>query len=882
MKQRPSGIARKILRWFVNTEFVEEIEGDLDELFQERLSRQGRLKAHVHYLLDVIHAIRPYSPKRKSTKIAHEISSGIFLKLAVRNLQKRKAFSAINIFGLSVGLASFLLILEYVAFERSYDSFHERYDNIYRVAFNWGETDYTGVNSSIYASSVPALGPALVREIPEFEGYTRFVPVLTVKSFCVFARYENGKLRYSGNADNGLYADSAFLKIFSFPMLVGDDKPLSKPRSLVLTRSFATRIFGDIPLDEVVGATVSVDAQGGGDHVVTGILEDVPSNSHIQFDYLISYSTINSDGLEGNLGWSQFYTYILSSQSLTHSRIEPKFKSLLEKLYGTESRISIFLQPLKEIYLTSDLREEMGTSGSAKQLTFLTIIAYTILFMAWFNYINMFLARSIERVNEVGIKKILGSTRAHLVIQFFAESMLITGISIVTALILTLLLQGPFEVWLGKEISNVSVTNFSLTAITFIIVLAGSVLAGLYPAFVLSSHNPLQVVGRKFRSSGQGQSVYKSLIHFQFIVSFTVVACTLLINRQISFMKEANLGMNLGGRVALRSPGGADSTYENQLETYRQRLLAYPFVKNFSVTSSIPGKPITTSGGVQRVIGPALEGNNVFFVRVDGNFLNTYNIRLIAGKNFSDNHGGIPAILLNEAAVQILKYESPQEALNHRIHWQGKEFEIIGVFANYNHLFLKEAFEPIILSYRPATQGFITLQIEEGYFERAIALAEKEMHALFPGAPFEYDFLESTYEHQYRDIQKFEQLTKYFAVLAIVIACTGLFALSYYSAQRRIKEVAVRKIFGARVYDVLLLLSTNYLKVTILSGLIGSALTFYLMQAWLQNFAFAVHIDFRDFLVPLATIIIISLLTISYNCLKVSLANPSQSLKHDL
>ena len=881
MKHRPSRFARQILRCFVNAEFVEEIEGDLDELFYERLSAHGWFKAQVCYFLDVLQTIRPYQPKRKATKVGHEILNWIFLKLALRNLLKRKAYSAINIFGLSIGLVSFLLIMEYVAFERSYDSFHENADQIYRVAFDWGETDNNGKNSSIYASSVPAMGPAIAREIGEVEAFTRFIPVLTVKSSCVFTQYQNGKLKYTGNADHGFYADSAFLKIFSFPMLKGNDDPLSKPNSVVLTRSYAARIFGDIPHDKIVGSLIEVDARGKEEHIVTGILEDVPTNSHIQFDYLISYATINSGRLEGNLGWSQFYTYILSNQPLTNERIAPKFKVLLEKLYGKESHISIFLQPLKEIYLTSDLREEAGATGSAQELTFLILIAYTILFMAWFNYINMFLARSTERVNEIGVKKVLGSTQIHLIVQFFTESMVINLASFVLAIIMLLLVQQPFESWLGKDVSGVFFHEISFIAQVFTGILIGSVLAALYPATRLSSYRPIEVLGRKFQSSKEGIFVNQGLIYFQFIVSFAIVACTLVIHRQINYMKEADLGMKLSGRVAVRTPGGVDSTSQHNVQLFKERLLTYPFIESVSSSSSIPGKPITTSGGVQRVIGPELDGNNVFFLRVDENFLNTYDIRLISGKNFSDKVSGIPTAILNEAALQTLKFDSPQEALNHRIHWQNKEYEVIGVFANYNHLFLKETFEPILLSFNPLTQGFITFKTEGGHYDQAVAAAKKEMQALFPAAPFEYDFLESAYERQYHPIQQFETLAKYFAMLAIGIACLGLFALSYFSVQKRIREVAVRKVFGADIFDVLILLSKNYLKISVISCFLGSLLAFYLMTEWLQNFAFAIHLGFTDFLIPLIAITAVVTLTVSYNCCRTSLINPSHSLKHN-
>jgi putative ABC transport system permease protein len=584
--------------------------------------------------------------------------------------------------------------------------------------------------------------------------------------------------------------------------------------------------------------------------------------------------------LEGNLGWSQFYTYVLGNQGLSPEKIESKFKKLLEKLYGKESHISIFLQPLEDIYLTSHLREEIGESGSAQQLIFLTIIAYTILMMAWINYINMFLAKSMERANEIGVKKVLGSTRIHLTIQFFTESLVINVISFSVALILWLLLQQSFESWVGKDVSQVLLAEIPFIAIILVAVFVGSMLAGLYPALILSSLRIGHVLGRSFQTQNQGIFFNQGLVYFQFIVSFIILASTLIIHRQINFMTNADLGMELSGCVAIRSPANVDSTYQQRLQSYKERLLTYPFITNVSSTSSIPSRSIRTSGGVERVIGPELEGNNVFFFQVDENFLKTYAIRLIGGKNFPNKDSGIPSIILNEAALETLKFESPEEALNHRIHWQRREFEVIGVFANYNHLFLKETFEPIMLSFNPSATGFITLKVQQGYYEQALAVANDEMQSLFPSTPFEYNFLESTYNHQYRSVQQFELLANYFSLLAIVIACLGLFALSYYSVQRKINEIAVRKVFGAGMLDVLLLLSKKYFGIAILSCLVGSLITFYVMDEWLQNFAFAIRLGIPDFLIPLSAITIIVVLTVSYNCLKTSLINPSQSLKH--
>ena len=878
MRNHPPRIGKRILKWFVHAEFVEEVEGDLDEVFFERCERQSLVRAKLSYLLDVFGAIRPYRSYRTSKQVGHEIMNGVFLRLALRSLSKRKTFTAINIVGLGIGLASFLLIMEYVAFERSYDNFHIHADRIYRVAFNWGETDYKGENSSVYASSVPAMGPAILDEVSEVESFTRFVPVLTVKPYCVFSIFEKSKLTYTANEDEGIYADSAFLKIFSFPLLNGSPTALNEPRSIALTRSFARKIFKNLPDARIVGSSILIDAGGKEDHIVTAILEDVPPNSHIQFDYLISYATINSNRLDGNLGWSQFYTYILSSRELPSELVATKFDHLTSKLYGDDSRISIFLQPLKNIYLTSRLREELTEGGSILQLTFLTIIAFIILFMAWINYVNMFLAVAMERVNEIGIKKVLGSTRIHLIVQFFSESVLITSTALIMGLAMLLLLQHPFEQWLGKNISFVLTDSLDGLLLILAGVCVGNIIAGLYPSLILASHDSSRLLGKKYQGSADGIFFKKSLVYFQFIVSFVIVACTFIIERQIRFMKSADLGVELSGCVAIRTPGDRDDTYAERLRLFKERLLTKSYVQHVSITSSIPGKAITTSSGVQRVVGPELDGNNIFYMNVDENFLNTYSIRLIAGRNFT-NAADIQNVMINEAALSTLKFESPKDALNHRIHWQGKEFEVIGVFANYNHLFLKETFEPVMLTYRAASAGFITMKTSDGFSSEALASASKEMQSLFPGSPFEYSFLETTYDYQYRPINQFEFLTQYFAVLAIAIACFGLFSLSYYSVQRRIREMAVRKILGASVIDVTVLLARGYLTIACVSCLLGSLVTWYAMHEWLQNFAFTIQLSATDFLVPMGAVTFVVIATFSYSCVKTSLINPSTTLK---
>jgi len=806
----------------------------------------------------------------------------MFLKLAFRNLLKRKGYTLINIIGLAIGLVSFMLIMEYVMFERSYDNFHTKGNRIYRVGFDWGEIDYQGVNSSRYATNVPGMGPVLVGDIPEIETYTRFFLVLIMKPFSVLTYRDGDVIRYTGNADQGYYADHNFLNVFTFPIVSGDKDPLAKPNTIVLTESFARKIFGDTPHNQIIGQTIEVDNRNSSEYVVTAIVKDIPGNSHLRFDYLLSWATLNNPPLENNIWWSQFYTYILLKEDADVKRVEAALASTTRKLYGEKSHISIFLQPLPEIYLHSELREEASPPGSEQQLMFLTIIAYAILAMAWINYINMFMARSMERANEVGVKKALGSGQRTLVIQFFTESLLINFVGFAISIMVLLLVQGGFERWLSKDVSSVITGQSWKIGILLIAVLAGSALTGFYPALVLSSYKPIEIIGSKLRGSKSGAVFQKGLVYFQFVISFIVVACTLIVGKQIAFMQDQDIGVTLEECLAVRSPGNVDTLYVNQVKMFKDKMAQYPFVKSVSFTSSIPGKKIATSAGMKRFQGVELDGNNVFKLEVDDNFIKTYNARIIAGRDFSEKlaHES-EKVIINEAALSTLKFNSPEEAVNQKVFWGGVQFEIVGVIANYNHFSLQESFEPIMLSYNPAPFGYYTMKIQSSFDQQAIDKARQEMALVFPDNPFDYQHLTSTYASQYKKVEQFDSLTKYFALTSIVISGLGLFALSAYSMQNKTKEVAVRKVYGAEFRDVVVLLSRPYIIMTLLSSGIGSALSIYIMQRWLSNFAFSVELQVLDFVMPLMFILVIVLATLSYNCVKIAITNPSKSLKYE-
>jgi putative ABC transport system permease protein len=879
MKHTPPTVIKKMLRWFVNVDFLEEIEGDLDEMFQERVTAHGIWYARWHYLLEALQTCRPYTMKKKS-HVAHEVVNLVFLKLAWRNLARRKGYALLNIAGLAVGLVSFLLIMQYIVFEQRYDNFHTRGEDLYRVAFDWGETDYTGNNSSRYAGNVPAMGPVLKEELPAVEAYTRFVPVNTVKPYTTITYRINDQMLYNASAENGFYADSAFLQLFSFPIQHGDRHPLTEPHAIALTQAFATKIFGTAAPNDILGQTLEIDNGERARYTVTALLRDVPANSHIRFDYLVSYATIRTARMDENKYWSQFYTYVRCSQQAGNSLLTADTRPLLQKLYGEDHHISIFFQPLREIHLYSHLREELSPGISAQHLMFLTIIAYAIIAMAWVNYVNMFLSGSLARANEIGIKKILGSTRAHLVVQFLAESVVIHMVSIALSVLMLLLVHPSVEAWLGVDLPLPFLEDTRYTWITGLSIVAGCAVTGLYPALLVSAQ-PIQALGAKMGRSTQGAGMKAGLVYFQFVVAFVVFSSAVIVGRQVRFMKQADLGVALDNRIVIRSPGTADSTYAGHVQAYKERLQAYPFIRSVSFASAVPGMTLNESGYVRRVAGPSIDDNNVFKLLVDQDFFRTYDVRLLAGRPFSDTFSTeTQAVIINEATLSILKFSTPAEALHQRIRWRREEYEVVGVCSNYNHQYLQTIIEPLVLCYNPAPGGFATLQLKPGHDAVAIAGAKRELATLFPDAPFEYEFIKTAYDKQYTVIDRFETFVQAFAAIAIVIACAGLFALAAHHVQYRTREIAVRKVFGARTAQVVTWLAARYVRIVLISAVLGSVITFYAMQQWLQNFAFAVTPGAGDFIGPLLALLGITLMAVAYPCVKASWKNPARTLAH--
>lgn len=805
----------------------------------------------------------------------------LFLTLAVRNFFKKPVFTTLNLVGLSIGFISFFFIAEYIIFETSYDKFHVDADKIYRVGFDWGEIDQDGANTSIYASNVPIIGPLLEQEIPEITYYTRLFDVKIARPFSVFTYQEGGTINYSANEEKGFYADSSFFDVFSFKVLEGDPQ-LTEPNSLLLTESLAYKIFGDVSHDKIVGSLIEYDNMGDGNLEVTAIIEDTPANSHIQFDFLVSYMTIKSGGPHRSRWWSQFHTYVKTNQSIADGQLEEQFSETLKLLYKEESTIRIFLQPLLDIYLESNLRQEIGPTGSSRQVYFLSIIALLVLSMAWINYINLFSSRAADRANEIGIKKVMGSPRKSLIAQFFFESLFINVIALLISLFFVVLAQNGFENLIGKDLSSVMWEH----AATILAVLGGlvifSTLPSLYPALVITTKRSIDVLGSKFRASKRNLIFQKTLIYFQFIISFLIIASTMVIGRQINFMQSQDRGMSLTNRISIKSPGNVDDTYSQKSSVFVNRLKGNADIANASFSSSVPGQPITVSGGIHVVGATKIKGNNIFKINVDENFIGTYEIRLIEGRDFSSSFSQEEqSVIINEAALSLLGFTSPEEAISKKVSFAKRELSIVGVIANYNHLSLKESFEPLLLSYDPSPFGFVTLQIIGTDYANSLTNVQNIYDEIYPSNPFEYELSDAIFNKQYGEVEVFSVLVKIFSLVAIIISGMGLLALSAFKVQKHMKEIAIRKVFGADASNILLRLFKSFGIEAVVSSLIGGFIAFYVMSSWLENFAFAIDMRALDFIIPLIALIFVIAASISYNCFKAITINPSESLKDE-
>ncbi len=801
-----------------------------------------------------------------------------YIKVVLRNISRNKLYSFLNIAGLAIGIACCILILLYVQDELSYDRFHENADRIYRVNSHFSIKDRV-MN---FATTAHVQGPLLKDEYPEVENYVRFNGYGSPRVI----RYRDKRF----TEEKFLWVDHTVFDVFSFKLLKGNPKQaLKEPNTVVITEEMAKKYFrSEDPVDKKL--RIHNDTY----YTVTGVVQDIPANSYFQPDFMASFSSLKlkpsgnvSSDLVSNV---DYYTYLLLREGTGYKDLEEKFAGFVDKyltdlLKALGGSVRFELQPLTRIYLHSDRQLELERTGDISYIYLFSGIGLFILLLACLNFMNLSTARSANRAKEVGLRKVMGARRSQLIRQFLGESLILTLFSIVIALILVYALLPTFNNISGKELTTGYFSNpYLLIGLTGLFLFAG-LLGGSYPAFFLSAFRPVSVLQGKLKKGAKGSLLRIILVSLQFTVSIVLIIGIVIINKQLNFVHNQKLGYDKDQVIALRV---RNEETQKKIEVVKNELLRHPDITHVSASSSLPlGRNSFTA---HHVVGkPKDELIMLYSQIVDEDFLDTYKMKLLQGRNFSKDYSTDPgeSIIINEAAAKRLGWID--NALGKEIEIfmsinSMKKYKIVGVVKDYHFQSLHEKIQPLVLyNANPHGGNYYRLSIrsKSKNIQAILSFIESKWREFDSKYPFEYVFLDDQYESLYRTEERLGQLFGYFTALAIIIGCLGLFGLSTFSAEQRTKEIGIRKVVGATIPNVILLLVREFTKWVFLAVFIAWPLGYFIMNKWLQNFAYRTKLGFDTFLLSALLALLIALLTVTYQAVKTALANPVDSLKYE-
>ncbi|MDN5216881.1 ABC transporter permease [Fulvivirgaceae bacterium BMA12] len=865
----------RFLRRFCAPHLREEVMGDLHERYYLRVQKVGVTKAKRIYRREVIAYLRLSVFKRQPSSYSKPIPTAMiqnYFTIAMRNMIRYKGFSFINIAGLAIGIASFALIGLYVYHELSFDRYHKNAGNIYRIV-----EDLSTENELLFqATSAPPMGPAFAREYPEVVDFVRFSPVSILVTRGDVKFYE----------DKCYLADPSVFKVFSFPMIQGNPRSaLHDPMTVVLTATTAEKYFGKTnPVGEAL-------EMGGDLYKVTGVIADVPDNSHFTFDLLISFATFSSENKqaeETEWFWNDFYTYLLlQPDDIAVAKLRSNMSNFLTKYIGAKKPgggmyyNDLPLQPLASIYLEKPRTWENGIRGSKENLYILFVIAVFILLIASFNYVNLATARASRRVKEVGLRKIMGAERKALIQQFLGESIIVSFLSMILGLIVAALLLPFFNNLLETALSFPPFNKWQIWMALFGLSIFLGTLAGAYPAFLVSGFHPLQIFRSTSRSAHGNSWLRKVLVSGQFTISITLIAGTLLIFDQLSLISELKLGFDKEKTLKVNFNGNED--IKLRLASVKNELLAIPGIKAVSAAFTVPGEPTTNRFSRVETEAGKMSDTNFNTFLVDHDFIPNFNIEVIAGRTFSKNFPAddSTAFVINETAAKHFGWNTPETAIGKRVWQQGKEGSIIGVVQDFHYKSLHHQIEPLLIHINRDWFRTLSLKIKSDNIPEVLAKVEKRWKSLAPNLPFVYSFLDQDYDRLYKAEKQLGKVVSLFSALAIFVACLGLLGLTSFSVERRLKEISIRKVLGASIKSLVLLISNEFFKLIILALFIAIPTTYYIINLWLENFASRIDITPWTFVIAGLLTLVIAWLVIGYLSVKAARSNPVDSLQNE-
>ncbi len=801
-----------------------------------------------------------------------------FLMVAFRNLWKTKLFSSINILGLTIGMTACLLILIYVQFERSYDRFHHRADEIYRLRYE--RVSETG-EAVRFASCCPPVAPRMRDQFPEVE--------IVSRCFSRRATFTSDD-EHKFIEDNNFFVEQEYFDIFDYEFTAGDPKNgIREANNCYISESIAYKYFGN---ENPIGKTLSRDNQLH--FKVAGVFKDFPENSHMQIDIALSYPNlwdIYGRDIENSWGDSGFYTFFILQPDTDMGRFKEKLANLVETEWGEALRYyklscELIPQKLTDIHLESHYQQELKVNGDKQTVNFLFIIAIFIIIIAWVNYINLSTARSLTRAREVGLRKVVGAARSQLMGQFFMETLFLNLIALILAVGLLELSRPVFSQITGVPL-HYMIFNQTWFWISLIALFSmGVILSGLYPVLVLSSYKPIAALKGKLGNTAKGMNLRKALVIFQVIMALILITATFAVFKQISFMKDQSLGIKIDNVVAVRTPRIIDrESIRTRMASFKEELIKNSNISKASVVTEIPGRQIYWDAGGIMPAGTE-DSKNYQIVGIDYDFVDLFDVKLVAGRNFSKDFvtDEKQALIFNETAVRWMGFADAESAIGQRVNYWGEIYNIVGVFNDYHQQSPKQAFEQHIYRYLPTgrdVRGMICIKMHEQKIKETLDQIQKLYTEFFPGNPFEFVFVEDYYEEQYRGDNMFGTVFGIFAILAIFITAMGILGLTSFMIEQRTREISIRNVMGASLQRILVLFGKEFLYLILISFVIAAPLSYWGLSYWLESFSNRMSLSVDIFVFPLLITLFIAGSTISFLVFHAARQNPVDTLKHE-
>ena len=801
-----------------------------------------------------------------------------YFKIAVRNLKRDKVYSFINIFGLAIGITCCLLIMLYIHDELSYDNFHEKADRIYRV-----NTDLKfGANELKIPLCSDMLGPIMKKDYPQIKEFVRI----------------HGRSRVMVKKDNRffeedevIFADSTFFKVFTYSVLYGNTEHiLNEPNTVVITENIAKKYFGSA---NAVNKFLAADVNGNNNFRVAAVLKDVPENTHLKFKMIFPMNSLDYDW--GNYVSSNFYTHFLLQPGINPKDFSKKFDEyndkyafpFAKKYMNIESRAAFTkagnrlehsLMPIKDIHLYSKLSQEMTPTGTIEYVYIFSAIALFILVIACVNFMNLTTARSANRAREVGIRKVLGTIKINLISQFLLESIVMTFISVVLAVLFSIILIPYFNSISAKELQISTMFSWQFLLILLTLPFAIGLIAGSYPAFFLSKFMPAEIIKGQLSKGSKSGKLRSALVVFQFVTSIVLISGTIVIYNQLNFIQSKNLGYQKDQLLII------NGTYSlNNIEAFKNEIMNTPGVSSATISGFLPVPSNRNFNGFFKDASMGADkGLTIQSWVIDYDYLNTLGIRIKEGRNFSKDFGTDTAsIILNETAVKQFGFKNPigenvYELGNGRL----KKYSVIGIVKDFHYESLRQEIGGVCLRLG-SNFGNITFKINPANTTAILSKVENLWKDMTSGKPFSYTFLDESFNQVYKAEQRIGQISFSFSFIAIIIACLGLFGLATFLAEQKTKEIGIRKVLGASIPSLLFMLLKEFLKWILIANLIAWPLSYYFMDKWLQDYAFRIDISWWIFVITGFMSVFIAIATVSFQAIKAAVTNPLNSLRYE-